>query len=86
MNQKILLRLQRTRGLCRRYLLRRYWRSATGFWTGERRYSAWMLSAALLLVILLVVGAAYAMNAWNRAIIDSLQDRDTAAIAHLSYR
>jgi hypothetical protein len=34
-----------------------------------------MLSAALLLVILLAVGAAYAMNAWNRAIFDSLQER-----------
>jgi putative ATP-binding cassette transporter len=43
-----------------------------------------MLSAALLFVILLVVGAAYAMNAWNRAIFDSLQDRDTAAVARLS--
>jgi putative ATP-binding cassette transporter len=69
---------------CRRYLLRRFWRSAAGFWAGERRYAAWMLSAALLLVILLVVGAAYAMNAWNRAIFDALQSRDAPAVALLS--
>jgi ABC-type uncharacterized transport system fused permease/ATPase subunit len=43
-----------------------------------------MLSAALLLVILLVVGAAYAMNAWNRAIFDALQTRDAPAVAQLS--
>jgi len=42
------------------------------------------LSAALLLVILLVVGAAYAMNAWNRAIFDAVQNRDAAAVAQLS--
>jgi putative ATP-binding cassette transporter len=68
----------------RRYLLRRFWHSAAGFWTGDRRYNAWLLSAALLLVILLVVGAAYAMNAWNRAIFDALQNRDSAAVARLS--
>ena len=70
--------------LRRRYLLRRFWRSALRFWAGERRYAAWMLSAALLLVILLVVGAAYAMNAWNRAIFDALQTRDAPAVAQLS--
>jgi putative ATP-binding cassette transporter len=43
-----------------------------------------MLSAALLLVILLVVGAAYAMNSWSRAIFDALQNRDSAAVARLS--
>jgi vitamin B12/bleomycin/antimicrobial peptide transport system ATP-binding/permease protein len=31
-----------------------------------------------------VVGAAYAMNAWNRAIFDALQNRDSAAVARLS--
>ena len=59
--------------LRRRYLLRRFWRSAAGFWVDEQRYAAWILSASLLLVVLLVVGAAYAMNAWNRAIFDALQ-------------
>jgi vitamin B12/bleomycin/antimicrobial peptide transport system ATP-binding/permease protein len=68
----------------RRYLLRRFWHSAAGYWTGDRSYNAWLLSAGLLLVILLVVGAAYAMNAWNRAIFDALQNRDSAAVARLS--
>jgi putative ATP-binding cassette transporter len=70
--------------LRRRYLLRRFWRSAFAFWTGQRRSSAWALSAALLLVIVLVVGAAYAMNAWNRAIFDGLQNRDAATVGWLS--
>src|SRR5262249_15500124 len=70
--------------LRRGYLLRRFWRSACGFWTHSARSLAWMYSAALLLIIILVVGAAYAMNAWNRAIFDGLQNRDTAAVAGLS--
>src|SRR5262249_55589919 len=70
--------------LRRRYLLRRFWRSASAFWTDSGRSLAWMFSAALLLIIILVVGAAYAMNAWNRAIFDGLQNRDTTAVARLS--
>jgi|KBSSwiStaDraftv2_1062776.scaffolds.fasta_scaffold27641_6 hypothetical protein len=31
--------------LLRRFLLRRLWRSAAGFWTGQQRYAAWMLCA-----------------------------------------
>ncbi len=45
---------------------------------------AWTLSAGLLLIIVLLLGSAYAMNVWNRAIFDGLQNRDTAAVAWLS--
>src|SRR5262245_42050352 len=68
----------------RRYLLRRFLRSAKGFWFSDRRSTAWSLSAGLLAIILLVLGAAYAMNAWHRAMFDGLQNRDTAAVARLS--
>jgi vitamin B12/bleomycin/antimicrobial peptide transport system ATP-binding/permease protein len=71
-------------GVRRSYLLRRFWGSAGAFWTSSRRVAAWAMSASLLVVIVLVVGAAYAMNAWNRAIFDGLQSRDTAAVAWLS--
>ena len=67
----------------RRYLLRHFWRSAAGFWGGGWS-SAWLLSASLLLVIVMLIGAAYAMNAWNRAIFDSLEQRDTAAVGRLA--
>ena len=70
--------------LRRRYLLRRFWQSASGFWLANARPVAWLLSAALLLVIVLLIGAAYAMNAWHRAMFDGLQARDAAAVAKLS--
>ena len=38
----------------------------------------------MLLIIVLLVGAAYAMNLWNRAIFDGLQNKDSAAVARLS--
>jgi putative ATP-binding cassette transporter len=65
-------------------LLRRFWQSAFAFWTESGRSTAWVLSAALVLVIVLVVGAAYAMNAWHRAMFDGLQNRDAAVVAKLS--
>ena len=70
--------------LRRRYLLRQFWQTASGFWQGSARSTAWLLSAALLLVIMLLLGAAYAMNAWHRAMFDGLQNRDAAAVGRLS--
>jgi putative ATP-binding cassette transporter len=70
----------------RRYLLRHFWQTASGFWRVDARPApaAWLFSAALLLAIVLLVGASYAMNAWHRAMFDGLQNRDTAAVAKLS--
>ena len=72
---------ERTR---QRNLLRRFWRTAALFWTGGSRAAAWRLSAGLLSVIILLVGAAYAMNTWNREMFDSLQNRNVDAVARLS--
>ena len=71
---------ERTR---RRHLLRRFWRTAVMFWPRGPR-SAWPLALGLLLIIVLVVSASYAMNVWNRAMFDGLQNRDAAAVARLS--
>ena len=67
-----------------RNLLSRFWRTASLFWSRTSGTTAWGLSAGLLLVIVLLVGAAYAMNLWNRAIFDGLQNKDTNAVAQLS--
>ena len=37
-----------------------------------------------MLIIVLLLGAAYAMNVWNRAMFDGLQNRDAAAVGWLS--
>jgi vitamin B12/bleomycin/antimicrobial peptide transport system ATP-binding/permease protein len=68
----------------RRYLRRHFWQIGSGFWLANSRPLAWLMSAALLLVIVLWVVAAYAMNAWHRAMFDGLQNRDGAAVARLS--
>jgi putative ATP-binding cassette transporter len=68
----------------RRYLWRRFLHSASGFWVGHTRATAWVLSAALLSVIVMLLGAAYAMNTWHRAMFDGLQNRDAAAVGRLS--
>jgi vitamin B12/bleomycin/antimicrobial peptide transport system ATP-binding/permease protein len=68
----------------RRNLLRRFWRTAALFWASGDRSVAWTLSGGLLLTIVLLLGAAYAMNVWNRAIFDSLQHKDASAVARLS--
>jgi putative ATP-binding cassette transporter len=70
--------------LRRRYLLRRFWRTAFGFWTGHRRFLAWAMSAALLGVILLNLAAAYAMNLWHRNIFDALEKKDAGTVLTLS--
>ena len=68
----------------RRSLLRRFWQTAAGFWGSGIRSSARNLTAGLLLIIVCLLGAAYAMNAWNRAMFDGLQNRDVAAVGKLS--
>ncbi len=72
---------ERTR---QRNLLRRFWKTAGLFWSRDSSSVAWRLSAGLLFIILLLLGAAYAMNAWNRAMFDSLQNRNVDAVAWLS--
>ena len=68
----------------RRSLLRRFWQTACRYWFGGLGSSAWTLSASLMLIIVCLLGAAYAMNAWNRAMFDGLQNRDVAAVGKLS--
>ena len=45
---------------------------------------AWFLSVALLIIILLNLAAAYAMNQWNRSIFDALEKKEAATVLNLS--
>jgi vitamin B12/bleomycin/antimicrobial peptide transport system ATP-binding/permease protein len=68
-----------------RNLLRRFWRTAPLFWSAAPTASvSWSLSIGLGLTIVLLVGAAYAMNTWNRAMFDGLQNRNVATVTLLS--
>jgi putative ATP-binding cassette transporter len=69
----------------RRLLLRRFLRTARLFWRDKGfRANAWLLTGALLAIIVAVVAAAYAMNVWNRAIFDALEKRDAPTVGRLA--
>ena len=68
----------------RRLLLRRFWKSALGFWRRGGDRLSWALSAAVLCTIVLNLATAYGMNVWNRAIFDSLERRDASQVLFLS--
>ena len=70
--------------LRRRLLLRRFWRSARGFWGSDGDRLAWLLTGTILLTVLLYLAAAYGMNVWNRAIFDALERRDGGTVLYLS--
>lgn len=66
--------------LRRHLLLRRFWKSATGFWRSGGGRHSWMLSATVLLTVLLGLAASYGMNVWNRKIFDALERRDGTTV------
>jgi vitamin B12/bleomycin/antimicrobial peptide transport system ATP-binding/permease protein len=67
-----------------RHLLRGFWQSARGFWGAPGLRLAWLLSAALLAIILLNLSASYGMNVWHRVIFDALQSKDSDSVLLLS--
>jgi putative ATP-binding cassette transporter len=73
-----------TEQLRRDYLLRRFWHTASRFWTDRRSHVAWMLSGLLLFIILLNLAASYAMNLWNRSIFDALEKKEASTVLTLS--
>lgn len=70
--------------LRKRYLLRRFWKSAAGFWGKRGARLSWVLSGLLLLILLLNLATSYGMNVWNRLIFDALEKRDSDAVFFLS--
>ena len=68
----------------RRYLLRRFWRGALGFWGKKGALSAWALSSLILLTVLANLGALYGMNVWNRALFDGLETHNSQSVLFLS--
>ena len=53
---------------------------ALGFWRGETRTRAWLLSMAVLVFLAANLGAALAVNMWNKLFFDALEQRDTKAV------
>lgn len=59
----------------RRYLFKRFWSSALGFWSTRR---AWVLTIGLAAVVIINIVVQYGLNVWNRKFFDALQNGDTA--------
>lgn len=64
----------------RKYLLRRFWQTASGFWLGERRVVAWTLTLILIAIVAGQVFIQYRINVWNRAIFDALEKKDAGEV------
>ena len=65
----------------RRVLFARFWQTASGFWTGQSRREAWILTLSLLAIILGQLFIQYRLNIWNRDIFDALEKRDLSLVS-----
>lgn len=68
----------------RYHLLRLFLKTAIEFWKLGLLSSGWLLSVGILLITILLLVAAYAMNTWHREMFDSLQERNAGAVVSLS--
>lgn len=68
----------------RRVLFSRFWRSASGFWTGVRAGEAWILTGALLSIILGQLYIQYRLNVWNKDLFNALEGKDISAVGRLA--
>jgi vitamin B12/bleomycin/antimicrobial peptide transport system ATP-binding/permease protein len=59
-----------------RPLIRRFWTSACGFWFGDTRRTAWLLTCGLIALILVQIAFQFRMNIWNRDIFNALEKKD----------
>jgi putative ATP-binding cassette transporter len=60
--------------------MRRFFRTALGFWFGKTRLRAWGYTLAVLVFVAAQIGAAVAVNSWNRLFFDALEKRDVAGV------
>lgn len=65
--------------------LRRFWRSARGFWRGREAAVAWGLVGLLTVCAVLQVFVQYRLNLWNRDFFNALEFRDAREIWHQTY-
>jgi vitamin B12/bleomycin/antimicrobial peptide transport system ATP-binding/permease protein len=68
----------------KRYLLKRFWISARGFWGKGGDRIAWIATIGLFLLIVVNVAVQYGINVWNREIFDAIEKRDSATVLWLS--
>ncbi|MFS8144229.1 ABC transporter ATP-binding protein/permease [Rhizobium sp. BR 249] len=68
----------------KKYLLKRFWISARGYWGGRGDGFAWPCCIGLLVMIVMNVGFQYGINRWNRGIFDAIERHDAGTVYYLS--
>ena len=58
----------------------RFLRLSLGFWSGKTRARAWLLTSAILFFLFANLGAALAVNRWNKFFFDALEQKDTQTV------
>lgn len=62
------------------HLLRRFWRSALGFWRRGGAVAAWPMVIALFVIILANLALDLVFNHWNKWFFDALEQKNTAEV------
>ncbi|MGP4668790.1 ABC transporter ATP-binding protein/permease [Agrobacterium pusense] len=68
----------------KKYLLKRFWISARGFWSRRGDGLAWPFSIGLLVMIGINVAFQYGVNVWDRGIFDAIEKRDASTVYFLA--
>ncbi|MCS3742889.1 ABC transporter ATP-binding protein/permease [Rhizobium sp. BK661] len=68
----------------KKYLLKRFWISARGYWGPHGGRLAWVCTIGLLGLIVINVGFQYGINVWNRRIFDAIEQRNATTVYFLS--
>lgn len=62
-------------------LVRRFWRTARGFWLAPNTWKiAWLMTALLIALVIGQLLFQYQLNVWNRTIFDALEKKDGATV------
>lgn len=65
--------------------LRRFWRSALGFWLDAGSWVPWTLIGLLVVCVIAQLLVQYRLNLWNRDFFNALEQRDGVGIRHQTY-
>ena len=63
-----------------KYLISRFWQSASGFWRGSSAWVGWSLIALLMVIVVLQLVVQYWLNFWNRDFFNALEQKDGMAL------
>ncbi len=68
----------------RQYLLACFWESALGFWRKGAGPTAWILTAAIVVVSVVNVTVQYEITVWYRTMFDALGNKDASGLLRYS--